>query len=524
MLVLGCLIRICDVFPEVLNNGEFVSAVTLEELVMVMPFSLKALIEYKGLKRESMAQLVSQCEGIGTMALSRMRIENDSVRSEARKASRRRAAEVKKSIMASFKSQQANFSDGTGIEGEAVDAEECSVCHSANPDDIIVFPVAIFKTILPDLVQSELDGIPLLERTASVGFRMCCHHFHRKCISSVPGESYSCPVDRGFRNAYLPKQDDDRELAFSRADHEFLRACFNSIPESSKAPIRALAGEIILLEVRHRSHPEILDKSNSMYKYLFLVIRRSYGHLAFEEWPTLPLEQLLFRLVHATDIAMDQDEFSSLINEMVSAMTGGHYEFMRRAALVQHFILGLLLSNRPEWDVVLEHDDLCERYHFSHDPEELPVYRLKSMPRNFLDFMLPPYEIDQSRRDQKVGICLLTGVILSLGGSQIGEPFHVHPPGISEHLESLGGAFGVVAILSGPCAGNLEVIVSQGESVRLRSIYVDDLGDEDRGFTRGELLHLSVSNFESVMDTVLSGEWADGLRIGVRSFYSVNEI
>jgi hypothetical protein len=77
-------------------------------------------------------------------------------------------------------------------------------------------------------------------------------------------------------------------------------------------------------------------------------------------------------------------------------------------------------------------------------------------------------------------------------------------------IQRLDGAFSFFFVVTGDRAGIvLAADMEFGCITELRSCYVDEFGEEDRGFVRGEMVTLSAARCDWLIDHLLAGDWAD---------------
>jgi hypothetical protein len=104
-----------------------------------------------------------------------------------------------------------------------------------------------------------------------------------------------------------------------------------------------------------------------------------------------------------------------------------------------------------------------------------------------MHFAVEPYSADLSQSNLKFD--LLTGkVVVETWGT---EDMQI--------LLSLGGVNATLVEVSSP----------QLRKVQLKSLYVDRLGNQDKGLQRGELIYFSQTAMDQIVEILLSGEWVD---------------
>jgi hypothetical protein len=423
---------------EFVGDEVTVQAASLAELIRVMPMSLSAKIGYCGADPKSIIDLTAARAERGAAVLRVLGILREVGATMDR--DRARALAMKRAQRTEFERMQGAFMSKAEFGNEAED--ECPVCHSQR-DDAFVFPMAIFRSQLAGMV----DGVERM----GIGFHMCVHAMHRRCL-----DGHVCPSDRCFRNCFLPRDDCDRIGEATEEDAELRGA----LASSDEQLVDALRDLVVLLEVRARVKPEVVDKSVSklLLRYFFLWLRR----LGVRAEGTDPVGRMLAALVRARRVPTTIEEFAAYA-------VGKGAAFDRRAEIVRGLVLGI------GGEVALA-------------GRELPPFRFHETPENFLAFIKEPFRVDLSVTEDKKTLSLLTGKVGGMTWTISG--------------------FDVKLCLTGGYAA--EVVIKSDLMIRkARGIYVSDLGDEDIGMKRGDILYYSRENAEALMETVLSGEWVD---------------
>ena len=524
ILVLNLVVSLSRMFDGLTEpTEETMCFETMASLLHEMPMSLAAKVVYQDGEPTSIIELVEKCGEMGKIALRKMNLAppEQTEGSTARDEARRRAMALKQSILGNFRNQQNAIAGELDDFEEEEDEMECSVCHVKKPDEPMVFPCFAFTTVVPDLVRERAN--PGHTPTKTVGFHVCTHAFHRSCVRARGG--FQCPIDRCFRNCLLPKSDSrEKTHDLVRCDNEFLFLAFAD-ESYEKVAIRALAGEITLMDARSLLRPESLDKPGcqDMCHYIFMVLWRSRTP-SYEHNIEDPTETLIFQLLSQEEFPDNIETYQSLVKDISSTPSTEVqlWEFLRRAAIIQHFILRLRLSeeNSIDWDDILSYPSLLKRYNIQLERPnldlELPLFKLCDLPTHFVQFILPPYDCDISGTKTKYGICLLTGKFVNLGMTQQSSPY----PDVRDHLKNeLSGGFSLILELTGRTPGAIQgVFASQPlNTSNLRGFYADDFGD-DEGAWRGELTHLSRENLDMTIESLLSSEWTDAVKEEPLSF------
>ncbi|OHT13637.1 hypothetical protein TRFO_16194 [Tritrichomonas foetus] len=502
-------------------------------------------VAYKNREFLSMIEMIQKCGPLGITVLDRLGIHceipkemNQTMKNE----NKAKAKALQQKFMNDFKKQQDSFA--TQNDEDEI-GDECSVCHSINEENpVLVFPIFIYETVLPYIVKSSVENKPLKFTETIYGFHLCGHFFHKTCINDYKSKYFKCPIDRCIRNNFLPKIDkkftDSLTPKEAEAIKEFIISGFKVT--SIKTIVESIAGELSILEVRHRVRPECLDRSTNyvMFRYLFFSIFHGF-HIACQQQELNefeacqqqelnefeacdPLSKLIFILLRKDDPVTD---YQNDVIEIAASIHDKHlkYQFLRRATLVQHFILDLPLTKTAfiDWDELLEFNELCNRYEIAIDDDEIEIeidnfdgfkneielapYNFIETPKSFLSFMESPFSVNLADKTKELGICLLTGDIVNMGRQSLNDKII----SASRHRTTkMGNTFSIYLQLTGINAG-IPCILSQymNKSIRLKSFYVDSFGDEDQGLKRGSLLKLSPEKLENLVEQLLSSDWTD---------------
>ena len=430
--------------------------------------------------------------------------------------------EMKERVIKSFLAKQREFSSG---EIEAMELEEddvkvnpeCEICHDSDSDKVLLYPIFVYKTVLPDLIARQVHFANPMEcgpLTVTYGIRHCLHPLHRLC--HMEEVRHKCPVDGTKINGYLPRVSTGFEPVSNQemlaAITEFL-GLFGKTSDDEHPTVTLLGsfvGQIDVLETRQRANPHVFDEQHTLalLHNFFLCIWESRTRVLMipsEETAKLPP---MMRLVLETLEAEKQElPLRSAAKNYAQELTGvDQYIFLRRVALFEHFGLNMPLSDERDrdWAKLLSYQNLCSLYGVDADEQapELPRFRVAALPSDILGFMKPPYEIDISRIEAELGVCLLTGTVLALHSGE-------NLPTIAEVLRSqLGGTATLVAIATGPRASCTFVTDLEHDRIlETKSCYVDRYGAEDKGLYSGDILKLSQARLDWVTDFFLSGDW-----------------
>ncbi|KAK8896440.1 hypothetical protein M9Y10_014340 [Tritrichomonas musculus] len=574
-LIFNLLIRTQQIFEVSVNESDETviegSKENLQELIDIMPSDyskfMTTKISYKGRSPMSMIDMIKSTEQLGITVLDRLGIHYEipqEMNQNIKQENKKKAKAIQEKFMSDFKNKQDTFA----AQNEEVELnDECSVCQSENPENpVLVFPVFVFETVIPIFAKKCVEHNFTKKSTTPVeklfGFHLCGHFFHKTCINDYHKKYFNCPIDRCVRNNFLPKIDKkynealtDKEL---EANNEFIRKCFGD--STLNAILHSYIGELSLLEIRHRIRPECLDRSTNyvLFHYLFGSLFRSYHEIIsilqaridsgeynnkkdndddiYDSDDDLPLYVknidlsdpavlLLFKLFAKEN---PLDDYKGLVKSIFDSELSDEkikpeerYQFLRMAALLQHFALGIQLnedsnSSFIDWDDLLSFTSLCERYGITprgnenEDEIDLQPFQFIQMPKSFLSFMKPPYSLNLADESVEIGICLLTGQILDLSKYPNSDLMHVK----THRKNALADTFDIILQLTGSNAGSI-VLNSQlmQKNISLKGFYVDSFGDEDVGLKRGSFLSLSDEKLENTIESILSADWTDILVI-----------
>jgi hypothetical protein len=204
-----------------------------------------------------------------------------------------------------------------------------------------------------------------------------------------------------------------------------------------------------------------------------------------------PVESVITSLVLASPPVATEDRFVALIPPIDGDATQ-KYTVLRRLALVQHFLAGIPLAkgDYPDWDELLSVESLSQRYGVGiKESTVLKPFRFASMPPEFLQFGLPPFDIDFT--GPEVSLSLFTGERV------VGRAVETR---MAVEIQVVGQKMSRVVVRD--VFDNLIV---------MKGLYVDEFGNEDHGLKGGEILRFSETRHDQLMETILSGEWTNGV-------------
>jgi hypothetical protein len=221
-----------------------------------------------------------------------------------------------------------------------------------------------------------------------------------------------------------------------------------------------------------------------------------------------PTVALLARLAASPGPA---DAVEGLIQQLAQSCVDDvrRYEFLRRAALVDHFALGRVFSADPrlDWDSVLSYSALMARYSLGGGAQpRLPQFDLLRLPASYLGLSMPPYSFAILNTNSDLAVCLLSGKVVCLARAGTA-------PWIGDYLATFCHKGSSIFLgLTGKRATSVFIASAvQNCAVPLRGIYLDACGDEDPGLQMGRIVSLSPDRLSQVQELFVSGTWTDRL-------------
>ena len=157
-------------------------------------------------------------------------------------------------------------------------------------------------------------------------------------------------------------------------------------------------------------------------------------------------------------------------------------------------------------------NDNNENVNVGVDEMVLPMFSFIDLPKNFLDFIHPPYSAPILEFDQyEFMICLLTGKTILVNIKEKGNSQKYQE--LLKFLKSqFNGSFSIFLILNGSSASLVKIAdIEHDRFVHLRPFYVDKFGDRDIGMMQGSLLYLNESLRDEIIDNMLSGLWTNSI-------------
>jgi hypothetical protein len=483
-------------FPEFTNR---IQTLTFSK-VMWTPFELK----YANLPPVSFVDLICRFGNLGMNCLVAMNIGYQVVEPEGKPDRRSRGRLLREQISQDFRERHASFEfDADPLDDEET-TDRCNVCNQPPADDdVLCFPAAIFG--LPVLDSPHFHG--------SCSFRICAHLVHEGCVHLSDGQVFRCPVDRLRRSLLLPKIDGiglgEPSEKVCRLLRNFRISVTSMIGKGYdfEALIDTLTVTVVSFELRLRSLPNCLESKRNWFliRNLFLIMwhfRHTFKLKCFNNEPELH-RNFIARVIASEDPLND---FVKVASAVAQRLHGKQLLiFLRFAAIFGQ--LGLSESSDGlNWTELLTIPALSAKFGVEAlEGIELECYGLMKLPNQFIDLMLPPFDLQIDDYREQVALCLVTGKTVSMertGSSHLA---------LVSHMDSevkLDVTF--ILMLTGPFASGSFIVVKQTNSIRpVPGIYVDERGDDDIGFRRGALLCLNAERLEQYGDMLLSGGWTD---------------
>ena len=469
---------------------------------------------------------------LGVYVLDRMSIDVPMSEDELearRKARKEAAAKARRSVMASFQEQaRAILDEDNTVQNNN---KSCSVCSEEAGDQVLCFPVFSFKTCLLQTIRRELRkvrqvGSPYtpVDRAAvkmTHSFNLCLHLAHPECADQERNGLWLCSIDRCPKNALLPHASVDEEP--TEAMREQMMAFINNVFQFKYSrAVFALRSEIALLEIRQRARQEAADdiRSKTLIRHLFLTIHYTWSIL--DEQAMDPKVGAFVALLDwmLTNDSLDQEATKKKVKELSEQrFTDSEHgprrraAFLRRAALVIHCVFGDITKGE-NWDEYLSLESLVPYFDLNMDvPQDLilPKFSYVPLPKNFIDFARPPYNIDMEKPAHEIYVSLFTGVVMNQQGPE---------PTLSSYVNNVAhNTFFPCLEVSSLQRASAVVLRSEMDGARrfvmdgyrqLPPIYVDCFGEPDLGFARGRPLSLvSEEAIAEQVDMILSHRWVD---------------
>ncbi|OHT13159.1 hypothetical protein TRFO_16826 [Tritrichomonas foetus] len=393
---------------------------------------------------------------------------------------------------------------------------DCLICHSAESEDILVYPVYSFLSVIPNYPDKNSYLYHSLYT--------CGHVFHKMCIKNE--RYHCCPLDKNIRNCFLPKIDKQWNEDINISEKELIKQFFTDILGENSIKwldtmLISFVGEIKLLELCSRTHEDVVFRNNKLIllHYLFISIWK-YHHFESHH-VTIQTDDPLMHFIKQLILTNNPSKnYFDIVSEIIKNISSNYLYKMLKYVFLMEVILNFSFEKDSFLDFeedFLSFENLCLKYNpylkqikieidFM-NPKLLPFQFLVNLPTNFLHFMKDPFNVDISNSLTSIAICLLTGDIVSNGTSN--NP-NLSYKDIKELGEKMKGSYSIFLQLTGELASIPFIYdFSNNKTIKLRSFYVDSFGDEDEGLKKGEILRLDSNKLKELIVLLLSSEWTD---------------
>jgi hypothetical protein len=332
------------------------------------------------------------------------------------------------------------------------------------------------------------------------GMRLCLHYVHLGCVNHP---SFSCPVDRGYRNILLPRWTEgfaEPPDLIVDAMESFCEAAFGSYSQA----IASIKHQIFVLEVRQRSSPNAVDDIRSTTLISHSLFAIAHGMPAPGSLPRGAFLRVVDFVIRSRTVDI-REKVVELSREIVPPLR--RFMFLRRSLILEFCLIGEPQNSR-DWDGLLSWESLVEHFGITNgtSPGPLPKFSFCQLPEDFLRFARPPFSVDFTK-SRKLCISLLTGEVVVMSREAEAENGVV---GVVRFQERFGHSYAPMLWVSGRSANSTCYWSMEWRKVYpARPLYVDRFGDPDIGFQRGGLLKFSQDRMEREVDRFLSHAWVD---------------
>ena len=530
-------------------------------------------ISLKGTKPTSIYSLIKSLGSLGQDIFEKMGLQNHEKEETHHNdlENKEKAKQLKASILKQFNESisnspflqtQSNFSDNENIES---DEDPCSICGTKIENELLLYPTFMYRnSIISKINQLDAEvNDPEQYNNSVIQFNICHHAVHLSCAldDNDNFEIFKCPIDRSFRNTYIPAidclnptspitarfihelydsveyQQEDLDntisknirkafsLFFSYLQRSFLNND-NDYQKSMVEMIKSLSGLIILYDARLRNLPSSLDNKNTklLSRNLFLLTNIQYHILKKENNSfTIPKENFSpFELFVCTLVETDIMELQSDSNNSENLDTITSFlknqvknigeklngkimtQFMRRTLLSEYFYLlrdvSPFSNDILDWDDFLSNSYLCQYYDIKNNPtieySFEPLTFIHNPPKNFLNFLLPPFNYPISETSECNALDIVSGNVRKFEG-------------IDVYLTTLTDETNIYLMLSKEASAIL--VTTHFAIGNIEPFYVDSLGNPNISYSTGAPIFFSEDRYEKFIDTVLSGSFCKDL-------------
>jgi hypothetical protein len=288
--------------------------------------------------------------------------------------------------------------------------------------------------------------------------------------------------------------------------------CEDHFKEDGQLPLRSLAAEIRLLEVRQRSYPAALDDRRSLVLIngLFFAWYHAQRPPFPREAPQRALQTLIVTLL--IQGGFDEAIFLHSVRTLAGFLKTDlrRLVLLRKAAILEYIVAGDF--GERDWNAELSPERLSARFEVPIGQNvQLAKFTLGGLPtrespdpmflpKSFFGFARPPYNVDFSDYHD-LAVCLVTGDLVRLD-----DPL-IHG---DRTRETASCTFRPLLMVRGEWA-NLGLLCAFNWRTRLEfgPLYVDGFGDPDSGLRQGTVLALSEEMVAKEVDSLLSHAWTD---------------
>jgi hypothetical protein len=370
-----------------------------------------------------------------------------------------------------------------------------------------VYPTVVFRTAVPSFIKQ--GQVSDLVRTRHA---YCCTHRVSQLWLEADGEVTTCPVCEHARNAAVIAFSPDLcefELVGARRWAERI-ARFLLLDGGTVTTI--LASHIAVLEARAALRPEVLDSEDTrlLHRNLWLTILLALGGQAPRQISTpTGIEVVMAQCLRILGGSRAATLTWAMLREWLPQECD--LPLARQLLLFGHFMLGLPITNDAvDWDAVLEPDGLMQILGLKLSDEPRAIVKTVPLADDWIDLLMPPYNIDIVNMRDMTGICLLTGTRI-LFRQMMHEGDGVV---IFEYLHNTwkdGPA--LVLHVTGNRASQIQIASLEfNVYFNAADAWLDKNGTPDHGFNQGKLLSLNRSIFAEVLDDYLSGKFHGKIR------------
>ncbi|OHT07527.1 hypothetical protein TRFO_05147 [Tritrichomonas foetus] len=448
--------------------------------------------------------------------------------------------------------------------------EVCQICELGGENETLCYSTYLYQTNLPS--KFELDG-PRKEMVFQ--FSLCDHLVHLNCIFPNSGQvenEFRCPIDRFQKNLIIPKVDSFIEptdnMRFAIENFLILFA------QPFDVLLKSFTGIIILNEVRARFSSIEVKYSNQrlLARTLFYILWHAVKIFEMEidestlQYKTSIFQRFVYSLI--TQNVLTVDLFISLVKKSSCSLKSKEKcLFLRRCRILEHFVFDaksetevfesvrnsiLKPINLYSYYGISENDLLeenCNKVVVS-DDEILDEHEFANQNQNSnqnqqIDIPIQPDDVEnQNQNDNHTQNCTilenLTGDFqfnTDFFRNNFPDDFLMICQKISMQNQSRIASFDMTTskMVQKGTRSILELMIECEDDpiprlafifgkentmtyiqyrknfMPLNSIYVDSDGEPDEGLKRERPVFFSQENYETAVDALLSGDFAQNL-------------